>query len=315
MATLAPDSTALQAECSCPDEVSRPEPCGPYLTLPDGSPFDGFTAQESPQPVILSQCLTVNTWRNPPAPLSGPTDNATGWLENLQTTGTIARLNNRRDGSNPAVQPTIATQPTANSDASILFGPPVKLLLLPITSQNYGSRYWWMALWLKTPLSTVNRAIYRIINVAGGADVASILFQVSSNENLSADVTLAPGQIRRASGPAGGIGDNTPQFVTCEFNGDFEVESKRFVLTNNTVPSTLVFSNQSGTPNAMPRNLVAASGNAVIGSNSADGAGTTSFTGTFGTDIWFGTTKVGNPTEGCLPKNVRAGLRDYRPLS
>lgn len=230
---------------------------------------------------------------------------ASAWLRNTTLSGLIASVSDQIN-VNPATQAVAADQPTGNADGSMTWGAvDPDLLLWPITAQNHGTTVWWIAMAIESPLSTLARAIWRVLGANGG-----VFLQVSATEQLLLDLNVVTAaSVRRYSTAASIIGA-TRQFITCEIDLTRPTEAAMVVITRDLVEETLTPSNQLGAPNGPPTVLVQNPGGSVIlGSNSTSGSGGTSFTGTWAPDVVVGVSSIAGLSRGCLSPEVRRALK------
>jgi hypothetical protein len=242
-----------------------------------------------------------------------PTVTLSSVLTALLENGTVGLIASVPDlfASNPAVQATGALKPTGNADFGI-FWDGTRVLQWPITGLNYpgGGSAFGLAMWLRSPLSTTARMIYRIRNVSGGANTDALIVQVTSGEAVTFQANVDASNSRTASTSNSLIVDNQNQFLTVEYDGLQATEANRVVITLGTVKQTLSYSNGSGSA-TMPTTLLAATGNVLLGC--ANLGSSLPFTGTWGKNVAITTSKMAGAEMGVWTNDARAALMNQLP--
>jgi hypothetical protein len=242
----------------------------------------------------------------------------TAWLRNEATAGQVAAVADVLN-PNPTTQPTLAARPAANADASLTFGP-TSALRWALTSDNYHVDKWGLVFWVRTPLSATARTIYRIRNIAGGANAESLNISISSTELVVVDVYIDASNIRRGTVVGTPIPDNLPRLCTIEWDGDPNdgspaTDAEKLTITIGGVVQVVTFSNGLGSPGAMPASLVPATGNAIIGANNPGGT-SLPLTGALSRNpCLVATGRMPGVTEGLFSQAARNNLLAWEPLA
>lgn len=236
----------------------------------------------------------------------------TAWLRNSLTAGAVSSVTDVLN-SNPAIEGG-AIEPSANANGSVTFATQSSLLW-PITAANYNVDTWAIVLWIKSPLNTATRTLYRIRNITNGANAESLALQISGSEAISCDVYHDAVTIRRAVTPVSLIGDDTPHMVTIEWNKNGSTEADKFVISVDAVVRSLSFVDAGGTPGAMPAQLVSATGNAMIAANNPAGS-SLPLAGTLSKNVaMIATAPMAGVTSGIFTQTAREALLVFEALA
>lgn len=240
----------------------------------------------------------------------------TAWLRQTATSGAIASIADVLGGS-AAAQATAARRPTALADFSIQTDGN-DVLQLPMTANNWagGGTAWGFATWIASSLSTLNRTIGRI-RAANGSNVEAMAMTLDASERIQFDIYHSDTSARRGTTPVI-IGNNTPQFLTCEVDlvGVPEIgllEADKLIVTVDEVVQVLVFTNAAGTPNGLPATLRAAVGDMLLLANNLTGT-SSPYTGRNGRDYLFRVGKMPTAGRGVWTPEARHLLRLAAPL-
>lgn len=238
----------------------------------------------------------------------------TAWLRNSAPSGALSSLTDVL-ASNPATQGTAAQQPTGGVGSSIVWDGN-DVLTWPVAAGNYnsGGSSLWYALWLRSALSTLGRAVLVTRPDGSGLNnINAIQCQVQANESLSMRIYIDDSNARQGTTPVSRVPDNTPVFVTFEYNGGGATEANQIVITVDGAVQTLTFSNPVGTGNVPATLRSGLTGSFLVGANSITGA-SIPFTGSWGRNFFAGRA-MADVTSGCLTPTARAALRNLDALA
>lgn len=237
----------------------------------------------------------------------------TAWLRVGQSTVTGAGISSLPDvlNTNPAVQGTDAQRPALGTSAngfSLITGAANKVLTWPLAASNNATSQWGIAGHLRTPLSAAVRTIFGV-RTGNGASALRINLTVAADESVRAAIYIDDSNNRAGGTAASQIGDDSVQFMTCEFDGTQATEALKLTITIDGVVKALTFANDAGA-GAMPATLVAATGSALIGAFNTAGS-SAPFTGFLGPNIYILGAKMSGATTGLLTAAARTALGNF----
>ena len=186
-------------------------------------------------------------------------------------------------GGSPAVQSTDGERPPRGTGNIITWV--ADDLEWPMQSgvNNHATAFS-LGLWMRSPLSTVAREILFVRTTPATANRVKI--EIGTDESTLVDVYHSDAVARRGRTAASQVGDNVWEFWTFEIDLTQGTEAAQLVITKNTTPLVLTFSNSLGSPGAMPAALVQPTGSGLLGAGT--NLGTTSpFTGDWGPKIYI----------------------------
>lgn len=186
------------------------------------------------------------------------------------TSGAVASVADAKNAGSPATQASANFRPTgiaASSGVAQLScdgdGATGDFLSVPLANAvNNGSPRWGIACWLRPGIVTGVHGIWGCRATAGASTDRLEIEQFGTS--LLWDVTVAAFSVRRGT-YSSIFALNTDVFLTCEYDGDQSTDAAKAIVTANAVAVTGVFSNDTGTPNAMPATLIQPTGTACWG--------------------------------------------------
>jgi hypothetical protein len=191
----------------------------------------------------------------------------TSILWNTATSGSVASVPDAKNAASPATAAG-AAQPTGAAGGRLSFDG-TDFLTVPCTAARTGSPRWAFAGWFKPNTVTGAHTLLSARTEAGSSASRMGIYQ--SATGLLWDIYASAFSVRRGTF-ANIFALDTDVFITCEYdgtqtNGDTQTQDNmRATLTKNGVAVTGVFTNDTGTPNAVPTTLVQPTGNFLIGS-------------------------------------------------
>ena len=220
--------------------------------------------------------------------------------------------------SNPAVQATDAARPPRVASANgVLVGQGVDdRMSWPANSANNQLVTWGFATHLIRDTSTT-QGIYRsgLTTSSHPQATDSIALFLTSADGLSILVfaDASGGQVRNGAVPGGTFSTTVYKFVTVEYNGAAATEAEKLVATIDGSPVALAFSDNVGTPGAMPSALQGQpAGTDIALWGQRTNATTSAFVGKMGPNIYVLGTKETGATEGLLTGPQRVSLFYYQ---
>lgn len=231
-----------------------------------------------------------------------------GWLDLPTATVSGSGYSSVPDllnGSNPAVQSTDGNRPANILSAN---GQPIAdfdagdFLSWAASTNNNQTAVGGFATWLRPESAAV--AVRGILSALPGATNRVEIF--SNGTTLIVNVHHSQFVARRAT-LTSAFAVNTWRFLTWEFDGSGADDAAKCVVTLDGVPQTLTFTNDGGSPGAMPSSLVATAGPYFIGARGPSGAANF-FDGQMGPYLWWLGGKMSGATTGLLTTTARDAL-------
>lgn len=211
------------------------------------------------------------------------------------------------NGANPAVQATDAARPVNTTSANslpIADYVPSDFLGWPAASNINQTTVGGFGMWIK--FDSVSDGVRGIIAALGGA--TSRFELIKSNGDFIVNVNHSQFSVRRGA-IAAVFAANTWYFITWEFDPTGATDAAKCTLTVNGTVQTLTFTNDSGTPNAMPAALVAYSGTFTVGARNT--VPLQPLDGKIGTKLVAFGAKLSGATQGLLTTAARAAIMAY----
>jgi hypothetical protein len=210
--------------------------------------------------------------------------------------------------SNPATQGTDAARPARVLAANGLVRADFNgndFLSWPAAAGNNTTTYAGLATWLE--FDSIADGTTGIFGCIPGA--TNRVEVCKNNADLFINVYHSQFVARRATLP-NAFTAGTKVFLTWEQAGDGATDADKCVVTLDGTVRTLTFTNDSGTPNAMPVAMVSTTGAFAVGARRAsDGLGP--MAGFLGPNIWLFGSKMAGATQGLLTPAARAALREF----
>lgn len=237
----------------------------------------------------------------------------TAWLRNTINDADIDSVTDQFGGS-PATQSVAARRLTGNADFSMQGIETIDNLTWPLGSGNNGVNQTGFACWMAPDSVAVAGNLICIALGVGGASARKLIWSHNTSRiRFQVFDPNAPGNNGRDGQTATGVISTSPQFVTFEFDGTYPTEAERFIVTVNTVPINVTFTN-IGTPSGPITSLPVVTGNIIIANFQNTTVGSNPLKGRMGRNIYAFGSRMAGATTGLLTSAARTALMNFEPL-